>query len=169
MLAPTIIIGDMNANPTPAARLTGHTPVSCSPPHRRNAGARGPDGQPLRPTIPIFAPNRGHPLPHQRMLMRLHDHHPAGGPMRPLPTGTHRRKAPAYPPLHPQPSPQPPRGCGPRHTKPPENTFTARQTSLVPVSQGQRPRPAQPTRPHRPTHRHAHTRHNLQFSATTPR
>ena len=34
-------------------RGTGHTSGPCSPRHHRNAGARGPDGQPRRPSIPL--------------------------------------------------------------------------------------------------------------------
>ena len=69
MLAPTIIIGDMNAAPTPADREgTGHTPGPCSPRHDQNARARGLDGQPRRPTIPLPPPNRCRPLPHRHML-----------------------------------------------------------------------------------------------------
>ena len=71
-------------------RGTGHTPEPCSLRHHRNAGARGPDGQPRRPTIPLPPPNRCCPLPHQRMLWRPHHHHPGGGPIWTPPAGTHR-------------------------------------------------------------------------------
>ena len=91
MLAPTIIIGDMNAAPTPADRGGQATPGGpCSPRYHRNAGARGPDGQPRRPIIPLPPPNRYRPNPHQRMLWRPDHHHPGGGPIWTPPAGTHR-------------------------------------------------------------------------------
>ena len=91
MLAPTVIIGDMNAAPTPADRRgTGHTPGPSSPRHNRNAGARGPDRQPRRPTIPLPPPNRCRPIPHRRMLWRPHHHHPGRGPIWTPSAGTHR-------------------------------------------------------------------------------
>ena len=106
-------------------RGTGHTPGRCSPRHHRNAGARGSDGQPRRPTIPLPRPNRCRPIPHRRMLWRQHHHHPGGGPIWTPPAGIHRPEPPAHPPHHPQPSPQPPRGCGPRPSTPPEDAPTA--------------------------------------------
>ena len=71
-------------------RGTGHTPGPSSPRHHRNAGARGPDGQPRRPTIPLPPPNRCQPIPHRRMLWRPHHHHPGGGPIWTPPAGTQR-------------------------------------------------------------------------------
>ena len=71
MLAPTVIIGDMNAAPTPADRGgQAATPGPSSPRHHRNAGARGPNSQPRRPTIPLPPPNGCRPIPHRRMLWR---------------------------------------------------------------------------------------------------
>ena len=169
LLAPTIIIGDMNAAPTPGEpRGTGHTPGPGSPQHHGHAGARGPDCQPRRQTIPLRPPNRGCPLPHRCMLWRPHHHHPGRGPIWTPPAGTHRTCPPAHPPHHPQPSPQPPRGCRPRPTTPPEDAPNARQTGLVPISQGHRPRPAHPTGPHRPTHSHAQGRRRLRLPAAPP-
>ena len=106
-------------------RGTGHTPGPSSPRHHRNAGARGPNSQPRRPTIPLPPPNGCRPIPHRRMLWRPHHHHPSGGPIWTTPAGTHRPEPPAHPPQHPQPSPQPPRRCGPRPTTPPEDAPAA--------------------------------------------
>ena len=71
-------------------RRTRHTSGPCSPRHHRNAGARGSDGQPRRPTIPLPPPNRCRPIPHRHMLWRPHHHHPGGGPIWTPPAGTHR-------------------------------------------------------------------------------
>ena len=71
-------------------RRTGHTPGPSSPRHHRNAGARGPNSQPRRPTIPLPPPNGCRPIPHRRMLWRPHHHHPSGGPIWTPPAGTHR-------------------------------------------------------------------------------
>ena len=82
MLAPTVIIGDMNAAPTPADR----------------GGQATPQDQAVRDTIeilglvdfPLPPPNRCSPIPHRRMLWRPHHHHPSGGPVWTPPAGTHR-------------------------------------------------------------------------------
>ena len=71
-------------------RGTGHTPGRSSPRNHRNAGARGPNSQPGRPTIPLPPPNGCRPIPHRRMLWRPHHHHPSGGPIWTPPAGTHR-------------------------------------------------------------------------------
>ena len=92
MLAPTIIIGDMNAVPTPADRGRQATPQHHAVRDTiQNAGARAHDGQPRRPTIPLPPPNRCRPIPHRRILWRPHHHHPGGGPIWTPPAGTHRR------------------------------------------------------------------------------
>ena len=91
MLAPTIIIGDMNAAPTPADRGgKGHSPGPCSPRHHRKPEAHGPDGQFRRPAIPLPPPSRCRPLPHRRMPWPPHHHHPGRGPIWAPPAGTHR-------------------------------------------------------------------------------
>ena len=126
MLAPTVIIGDMNAAPTPADR----------------GGQATPQDQAVRDTIEMLglvdltANLKGQPshFSHQtdaapsRMdvcFWRPHHHHPGRGPIWTPPAGTHRPLPPAHPPHHPQPSPQPARGCGPRPTTPPEEAPTA--------------------------------------------
>ena len=64
MLAPTVIIGDMNAAPTPARpRRTGHTPGPSSPRHHRNAGARGPDQPASKANHPTSPTKRMPPHP----------------------------------------------------------------------------------------------------------
>ena len=91
MLAPTIIIGDMNVAPTPADRGGQATPQDHTIlQHHRNAGARGPDSQPRRPTIQLSPPNKCRPIPHRRMLWRPQHHHPGGGPIWTPPAWTHR-------------------------------------------------------------------------------
>ena len=169
-LVSTIIIGDMDAAPRPAARGGQATPqdhairdtiemlelvdltanLEGQPSHFRHQTEAAPSGINVcygDPTTIIRAEARYRPL-----LLGSTGHRPL-----------HTRLT------VPKPSPQPPRGSGPRITIPPENAPTARQTSLVPISQGHRPRPEQPTRPVRATHSHAHSRRRLRFPATTPR
>ena len=169
MLTPTIIIADMNAAPTLADR----------------GGQATPQDQAVRDTIGMLglvdlaANLEGQPshFPHQadsapsRIIVCYGD-----------PTTIIWAEARYWPlslgptgpsPLHirltiPNLPPKPPRGSGPRPTTPPENAPTARQTGLIPISQGHRPRQTHPAGPHRPTHSHAHGGSRLRLPATPP-
>ena len=167
MLAPTVIIGDMNAAPIPADRGGQATPqdhavretiemlglvdltanLQCQPshfPHQADAAPSRIDVCYGDPTTIIQAEARYGPLPlgntgHSPLHIRL--------PILNLP-------------------PSPPEDADQGLPPPPEDAPTARQTGLVPISQGHRPRPAHPTGPHRPTHSHAHGRRRLRVPAT---
>ena len=169
MLASTIIIGDTNAAPNLAdqegqataqdnavrvtieilgrANLTANLEGQPSHfPHQTDAAPSGIDICYGDPTTIIRAEAQYGPLPlgptgHRPLHIRL--------------------TIPKFPPSPPEDADQ---GLPPPRKMPP----TARQTSLVPISQGHRPRPMLPTRPHRPTHSHAHSRRRLRFPATTP-
>ena len=169
MLAPTIIIGDVNAAPTPADREGQATPQyhavrgtidmlglmdltaalkgqASHSPHQTEAAPSRIDVCYVDPTTIIPEQARYGPL-----LL---------GPTRHRPL--HLRLTMATPP------PNPPEDADQGSPPSPENAPTARQASLVPVPQGNRPRPAQPTGPQQPTHSHAHGRRRMRLPAATP-
>ena len=170
MLAPTFIIDDMNAGPTPPDRGGQATP--------QDLAVR--DTIEMLQLVELTTNLEGQPshFPHQTEATPSRIKVCYGNATTIiwaesrygcLPLGPTRHR-----PLHiritvPNLPPSPPRGCGPRLTTPPENAPTAQHTSLVPISQGHRPRPAQPTRPHRTTHSHVHSGRCLRFPATPRR
>ena len=126
MLAPTIIIGDMNAAPTLADRGGKATPQDHAV----------PDIIEMLGLVDLTANLEGQPshFPHQTDAAPSRIDVCYGDPTTiiwaearygPLPLGPT-----GHSPLHirltiPKPSPQPPRGCGPRPTTPPEDAPTA--------------------------------------------
>ena len=82
MLAPTIIIGDLNAAPIPAdggGQAIARDHAVC-------------DTNDMLKLVDLTAGLEGQPshFPHETEAAPFHDHHPGRGPIRPPPTGTHR-------------------------------------------------------------------------------
>ena len=160
ILAPTIIVGDMNAVPGLANR----------------GGQATPQDYAVRNTIDMLrlvvltTILQGQPshFPHQTETYATATPPPSSR-QRP---GTARSRwdpqaiGPYTLPHHPQPSPLSPGGCGQWLAAPPKKASTARQESLVPIPQGHRRCPAQPTGPHQPTHGHMHGHRRLPLQAT---
>ena len=169
MLAPTIIIGDMKVAPTLADRggqatSQDHAVRNTIEVLRLVDPTANLEGQPSHfPHQADAAPSRidvcyGDPTTIIRAEARY-------GPLPRGPTG--------QTPLHirltiPNLPTSAQEDAEPRRTTPPKDPPTARQTGLVPISQGHRPRPAHPTGPHRPTDSHAHRRCRLRSPAIPP-